>query len=146
MGFSAAMYSSTLVGLMKRVASLIANGSKAHIPARQELRKLGVRALPEVVNVLTLGRVAASIFTTGPTSTICQSGMRIRHEADRAGIEALVDHAEESQSRMWYVPLLGMVERRVGARARNAHARHCWGSNAHWDAVIVWIGTGWGRR
>ena len=35
-------------------------------------------------------------------------------QADRAGIEALVDDAEESQSRMRNVPLLGMVQRRVG--------------------------------
>ena len=51
-GRSAAMYSSVLVGLMNRVASLRANGQQADVPAGQVARaSRSYGCWPEVVDV-----------------------------------------------------------------------------------------------
>ena len=98
-GLPAAMYSSVLVGLMKRVASFSANGIRQTSQPATRLRQQLVRLLAEPVDVGRRGNDAGSILTTGPTITICQPGSASASCGDQAEVEALVDHAEEAQPR-----------------------------------------------
>ena len=94
------MYSSVLVGLMKRVDSLQRERQQADVPAGEELRQQRRTAAGRGSGCSArCGSAAGSIFTTGPTITICHAGSASASAPSSVEVEALVDHAEEAEAR-----------------------------------------------
>jgi hypothetical protein len=106
-GCSAAMYSSVLVGLMKRVASLSANGMMLTSQPARWLGQLLVGREPSQCRFGRCGTLAGSILTTGPIMKTCHSGWASASASTDPEVHALVDDAEENEPRSRDRRLLG---------------------------------------
>ena len=96
------MYSSVLVGLMNRVDSLRANGSR-QTSQPVEIRRQLLRSCAGRSSGCSDGAAASpgSIFTTGPDhARSATPDARRAIASQQRQIDALVDHAEEAQARM----------------------------------------------
>ena len=82
-GLPAAMYSRVLVGLMKRVDSLRANGISATSQPATSCGSTSYDCCPSQWRFGRCGSDAGSILTTGPTITTCVSGRASASAATR---------------------------------------------------------------
>ena len=109
------MYSSVLVGLMNSVDSFSANGIRQTSQPATSCGSSAYGCWPSQWMLGRRGSGVGSIFTTGPTMTICQRRIGVGERGDEVEVEALVDDAEEAQARRGDGAL-----QRVGARHRLA--------------------------